>query len=109
MSCKLFVAAVFLAAVVPCEAYSQTSDPSEDDYQIVWADEFNVDGPPDPKNWAFERGFVRNDELQWYQKDNARCENGNLVIEARREQIKNPRYDSDARDWRRRVPGFWQE
>jgi beta-glucanase (GH16 family) len=71
-------------------------------YQLVWADEFNVDGPPDPENWTFERGFVRNDELQWYQPENARCEGGTLVIEARRERIENPRHDPDARDWRRR-------
>ena len=56
---------------------------------------------PDPKNWTYERGFVRNDELQWYQPENARCEGGLLVIEARRERVENPRHDSQARDWQR--------
>ena len=43
------------------------------EYQMVWHDEFDNDGPPDPANWDFERGFVRNQELQFYQPDNAVC------------------------------------
>ena len=49
-----------------------------DGYELVWADEFNTDGPPDPDNWSYERGFVRNEELQWYQPENARCDGGLL-------------------------------
>lgn len=77
----------------------QAATPSE--YVLVWADEFNKDGPPDPGNWVFERGFVRNEELQWYQPENARCEGGLLIIEARRERVENPRYDPDIRSWKR--------
>ena len=73
-------------------------------YQLIWADEFNRDGPPDPQNWTAEHGFVRNEELQWYQTDNARCEGGRLVIEARREHVANPRYDPESRRWNRRRP-----
>ena len=68
---------------------------------LVWADEFAVDGQPDPANWTFERGFVRNEELQWYQPENARVANGLLVIEARRERTPNPDYQPGAADWRR--------
>src|SRR5258707_15693529 len=32
--------------------------------------------PPDPRNWTNETGFVRGKESQWYQSDNARCQNG---------------------------------
>ena len=35
-------------------------------YQLVWSDEFDSDGRPNPKNWVFEQGFVRNNEDQWY-------------------------------------------
>ncbi|MDP8243520.1 MAG: glycoside hydrolase family 16 protein [Candidatus Hinthialibacter antarcticus] len=73
-------------------------------YQLVWSDEFNQDGAPNPENWIYERGFVRNDELQWYQQDNVRCEDGLLVIEGRRERKSNPRYDENSRDWRRNRP-----
>jgi beta-glucanase (GH16 family) len=69
-------------------------------YEPVWADEFDKDGRPDPCNWTYERGFVRNRELQWYQPDNARCENGLLVIEGRRERKANPRYEANSRSWR---------
>ena len=60
------------------------------DFVLVWSDEFNIDGAPDPSNWTFEYGFERNKELQWYQPQNASCSNGLLVIEARREQVENP-------------------
>ena len=74
-------------------------------YELIWADEFDIDGAPDPARWTFEHGFVRNQELQWYQPDNARCEGGVLKITGRREQVANPRYDADSRDWRRNRPG----
>jgi beta-glucanase (GH16 family) len=70
-------------------------------YKLVWADEFNKNGKPDSTNWNYEHGFVRNDEHQWYQPDNAWCENGNLIIEARREQKPNPNYEEGSKNWRR--------
>jgi beta-glucanase (GH16 family) len=69
---------------------------------LVWADEFNVDGPLDPARWTYERGFVRNEELQWYQPENARCTTGTLVIEARRERKPNPRYRAGSARWQER-------
>jgi len=81
-------------SAVPSAPASPTQSP-------VWSDEFNVDGPPDPKNWTFETGFVRNSELQWYQPDNAHVERGLLVIEARRERKANPNYQAGASDWKR--------
>ncbi len=71
------------------------------DWQLVWADEFNTDGPPDPANWNYERGFERNHELQWYQPENAFCTNGLLVIEARREEKPNPNYSAGSADWKK--------
>ena len=70
-------------------------------YELVWHDEFNIDGPPDPEKWNFEHGFVRNQELQWYQKDNAYCKGGVLIIEGRKERVVNPDYDPNSNDWRR--------
>lgn len=69
-------------------------------WKLVWSDEFNTNGPPDPANWNYERGFVRNQELQWYQPENAYCTNGLLIIEARREHKRNPRYVPGSDDWR---------
>ncbi|MBS0196504.1 MAG: sulfatase-like hydrolase/transferase [Planctomycetes bacterium] len=72
-------------------------------YQLVWAEEFNVDGPPDAANWVPETGFVRNQEAQWYQLINATCRGGALVIEARREQVANSAHNPSAAesDWKR--------
>ncbi|HEY5652808.1 MAG TPA: glycoside hydrolase family 16 protein [Pontiella sp.] len=71
-----------------------------DDYKLVWADEFNIDGAPNPENWTYEHGFVRNHEAQWYQPQNAICTNGMLIIEARKERVPNPYYDSSSRRWK---------
>jgi beta-glucanase (GH16 family) len=68
---------------------------------LAWSDEFNKDGVPNPDDWTYEKGFVRNEELRWYQADNARCENGLLVIEGRRERTLNPDYDPDSKNWKR--------
>ncbi len=47
-------------------------------YHLVWDEEFDKEGGGglDPKDWNFERGFVRNQELQWYQSENARRKSG---------------------------------
>jgi len=69
-------------------------------YKLVWADEFNTDGPPDPCHWTYERGFVRNSDLQWYQPENACCKDGLLIIEARRERKANPNYSPNSDNWK---------
>ena len=68
--------------------------------KLVWADEFNAQGVPDPKFWKFEKGFERNEELQWYQEKNAVCSNGVLLIEGRKEHIANPNYQPGSRNWK---------
>lgn len=70
------------------------------EYELAWADEFNKDGVPDPANWTYEHGFVRNRELQWYQPENACCSNGLLVIEGRREWKTNPDYREGSGSWK---------
>lgn len=67
---------------------------------LIWHDEFNTDGAPNPKNWNYEYGFVRNKELQWYQAQNAICKDGLLVIEGKKEKISNPNYNPLSDDWR---------
>jgi len=69
---------------------------------MVWQDEFNKDGNPDPANWDYEHGFVRNQEAQYYQPENAFCRNGLLIIEARREHKKNPDYRPGGKGWKNR-------
>ena len=71
-------------------------------YKLVWQDEFNKEGAPDTAYWRFEKGFVRNQELQWYQADNAYCKNGYLIIEGRREARPSPVYVSGSKDWKKK-------
>jgi beta-glucanase (GH16 family) len=70
------------------------------DWKLVWSDEFDRDGRPDPAKWTYETGFVRNRELQWYQPENAWCEKGLLIIEGRRARKKNPDFVKDSANWK---------
>ena len=82
-------------------APAASTPPSYPGYSLAWADEFDGTGEPDPKRWTYERGFVRNRELQWYQPQNARQADGLLIIEARRERVANPGYEAGAGNWQR--------
>lgn len=44
----------------------ESRNSAPDGMKLVWADEFDQDGAPDPAKWGFEHGFVRNEEEQWY-------------------------------------------
>ena len=92
--------------LIACNHHATVSDQSnakkdKDGYTLVWADEFNKNGPPDSINWNYERGFVRNQELQWYQPENAKCENGVLVIDAKKEEKPNPDFQAGSNRWQR--------
>jgi len=95
---------LFLLFVVACTATAAVAAPPADEpgWKLVWADEFDHDGRPDPANWTYEQGFVRNEELQWYREENASCAGGLLVIEARRERLPRPAVDPREPDWARR-------
>jgi beta-glucanase (GH16 family) len=81
--------------VVPVSAAPATASAPGSKWELVWSDEFDRDGLPNPAKWNYEDGFVRNQEKQYYtrgRKENARVEHGMLVIEGRKEQFKNPRF-----------------
>jgi beta-glucanase (GH16 family) len=69
-------------------------------YKLVWSDEFNTEGSPDASKWEYDSGFVRNEEAQWYQRQNAVCQGGNLVITGRRERKANPDFVAGSTNWR---------
>ena len=69
------------------------------EWKLVWSDEFNYRGLPDPKKWVHKVGGDGwgNQELQYYTADkpaNARVERGKLIIEARKEKINSNNYTS---------------
>lgn len=99
---------LFVAVLCNCKTSQQSAANiySKDGYQLVWADEFNKKGAPDTTNWRYEKGFVRNEEFQWYQTENAWCENGLLIIEARKEVKPNPNYAAGSNQWRTNRPNI---
>ena len=61
------------------------------DWVLVWSDEFESEGLPDPKIWAYDIGNWGwgNHEPQYYtaeRLENARCEDGRLIVEARKDR-----------------------
>lgn len=69
-------------------------------YELVWHDEFNNKGRPNPEFWTYEKGFVRNLELQYYRPQNAKVNKGKLIIEGKRQKVKNQQYDQNSSNWR---------
>ncbi len=67
--------------------------------EIIWSDEFDYEGLPDPEKWSYDIGGHGwgNNELQYYTEnrlENARVENGKLIIEAHYELYKEKLYTS---------------
>lgn len=66
-------------------------------WQLVWSDEFDYKGLPDTNKWTYEKGAVRNRELQYYtvsRLKNARVEDGKLIIETHKESFEGMDYTS---------------
>lgn len=100
---KVFTVGLVLMGLLGCGGAGQKSvDLTElENYTLIWSDEFDKDGPPDPTKWRYEKGFVRNREHQWYQEENVWCEDGMLIIEGRKERKPNPNYDPISTDWKK--------
>lgn len=67
-----------------------TQKTSGKEWKLVWSDEFNGTGLPDTTKWTFDIGNWGwgNNELEYYtvnRLENAREEEGNLIIEARKD------------------------
>ena len=100
----LCITSLFLACGYTQHPSSNIADTYPDGYHLVWADEFDKEGLVDTANWRFEKGFVRNQEAQWYQEGNAYCKDGLLIIEARKETKHNPTYEAGSAHWGRSRP-----
>lgn len=75
------------AAILAIAAAASLSSPAS--AQLLWSEEFNAGETPDPDVWSYDLGAGGwgNHELQQYTDapENARIEDGQLVIRARRE------------------------
>lgn len=65
---------------------------------LVWSDEFNADGTPDPTKWGYDLGAGGwgNSELQYYtnRPENVIVQNGVLKITAKKESYSGSAYTS---------------
>ena len=87
-----------IALGIICSCSTQVPQ-MKDGKKLVWSEEFNYNGLPDSSKWNYDVGGdgYGNNEAQFYTKnrlENARVENGNLVIEARKENWENSKYTS---------------
>jgi beta-glucanase (GH16 family) len=82
--------------LLPFKSYAQTNPA----WTLVWSDEFSQPNgsSPDTNKWAFDTGAGGwgNSELENYtsRTNNARIQNGQLVIEARQESYQGANYTS---------------
>jgi beta-glucanase (GH16 family) len=86
---------VFLLVSVfafPAHAQSKSVVGSKTGYtKLVWQDEFNEPGLPDPAKWKYDTGYIRNNELQYYtnrRAENASISDSVLDIVARNDSFK---------------------
>ena len=103
---SLLLAFSFLPILVCAKTASpykvDTSAPaSYSGMKLVFDEEFNYTGKPDSTIWNYETGFVRNHELQWYQRDNANVKDGRLLIEGKQANFENPSYDANSKNWKK--------
>ena len=90
---------VVLASSAVFEAAAQS-----DFNKLVWFDEFDKEGLPDSTRWGYDKADGcpdvcgwGNHELQYYswdRKENARVENGHLILETRKEMVGGYRFTS---------------
>ena len=97
-SSLLYKTIVLLALILmgSCADRSKNDKDKTDQYELVWADEFDYKGKPDRNKWGYEEGFIRNNEKQYYtsRPENIRVDNGYLVIETKKELYKNKDFES---------------
>ncbi|WP_111625071.1 glycoside hydrolase family 16 protein [Arenibacter echinorum] len=94
----------FLCLLASCKNQDSEEDGlPEEPYRLVWSDEFDLEGGPDPTKWKHEKGLIRNQEDQYYTDSlkNAYVMGGNLILKSIYEEIANEAYVSkEAEDWR---------
>ena len=82
---RIGLALILLLALAGC---AKEIDMENLKYELVWSDEFDTDGAPDPEKWSYDigGGGWGNHEKQYYTPgDNVTVKDGSLVIELRKE------------------------
>src|SRR5690606_29029102 len=94
----ILIGVIFLAGVVTMSMMAASPKP-----KLIWSDEFDYKGAPDPARWRYDLGDGcpnvcgwGNNELQYYTNANrnVRVEGGNLIVEAHKETQGDRMYTS---------------
>ena len=67
-----------LASILTAGCAAVSVEAERPGWSLVFSDEFERPGAPDPALWTPELGYVRNEEAQYYtpRRENMRIENG---------------------------------
>src|SRR5262245_47267770 len=84
------------APPTPAPTAAATPAPAPSGFTLVFSDEFETAGAPDPTRGGYEIGYARTDVRQDYtpRLENVRAEDGMLVIEGRKESYQGYGYTS---------------
>lgn len=95
---------ILTLAIASCSSNKENEAETEKEYTLVWSDDFDYEGLPDSTKWSYDVGDGcpdicgwGNNELEYYTENrskNARVENGNLIIEAHKEEFEDRSYTS---------------
>ncbi|MDR3198718.1 MAG: glycoside hydrolase family 16 protein [Planctomycetaceae bacterium] len=99
MKYRTLLAGLFFIFATSAATFMFSADPpkpfsggSEKFTKLIWFDEFDNNGLPDPEKWGYETGYIRNGEKQYYtgaRTENAEVRDGFLVITARKDEFQN--------------------
>lgn len=85
----------------PAVSNEDGKNSSANEYVLIWQDEFNYEGLPDPEKWGYDTegndAGWGNKESQYYTEarlENAHVDHGTLSITARQEPIEGKEYSS---------------
>lgn len=96
----LFMSFLLVAVLVISSCTTDNTQTIAQFTDLVWQDEFDTEGAPNPANWIFETGTGTdgwgNNELQYYtdRPENVSVQNGLLLITAQKEQLNGANYTS---------------
>ena len=95
-ACQKVASEFHMCTCRPVCKFMDDPDPSK----LIWSDEFNADGPPDPSKWGYDLGNGiggwGNNEQEYYTKlpGNVKVTNGILSITAKKESGYSVPYTS---------------